>query len=101
MSRFRELANLLAPGIVKEAYHWLRSPAAYRDELEFRRLKRAPRRVPTTMRLDGREVAVIDGPSAAVAAEAIFGPRQAFRFEADRDNPLIYDCGANVGVSVL
>lgn len=101
MSRFGNFARLLAPGIAKEAYRWLRSPAAYRDRAEIRRLAKAPRYVPMTMRFDGREISVTDGPSAASMAAHIFGPPQTMRFKADRPNPLIYDCGSNVGISVL
>ena len=89
------------PGIVREAYRWLRSPAAFRDEAEIRRLARSPRYIPMPMHLDGRRISVIDGPSAAGMAQHIFGKQQVFRFDAGRSNPLIYDCGANVGISVL
>ena len=101
MPNFRSIASLLMPGIVREAYRWLQSPAAYRDQAEIWRLYRAPRYQPMKMRLDGREIAVVDGPSAASMAHHIFGPPQALRFRADSSNPLIYDCGANVGISVL
>lgn len=101
MPALRSVATLLLPGIAREAYRWLRSPAAYRDQAEIRRLARAPRYVPLTMRLDGRDISVIDGPSAASMASNIFGRRKAMQFRADRCNPLIFDCGANVGISVL
>lgn len=101
MAALRRVADLLLPGIAKEAYRWFRAPNTYRDQAEVRRLSRAPRYVPMTMRLDGREIAVIDGPSAASMVAHIFGPPQTLRFRADRPNPLIYDCGANVGISVL
>lgn len=101
MSTLRSYANLLLPGFAREAYRWLRSPAAYRVEVEIRRLAQAPRYKPMTMRLDGRTISVIDGPSAASMANGFFGRRQPFRFDAGRPNPLIFDCGANVGISVL
>lgn len=100
MDRLHSIAHLLLPGIATEAYRWLRSPAAYRDEWEIQRLARAPRFVPMTMRLNGHTISVIDGLSAASMAKHIFG-RQAFSFEAGKSNPVIYDCGANIGISVL
>lgn len=101
MNTIHSAAHLLLPGIAKEAYKWFRSPSAWRTEAEFRRLGRAPRRVPMTMRIAGRAISVIDGPSAASMGRTFFGPRQALRFDAGRSNPLIYDCGANIGISVL
>ena len=101
MPNLRSVAKLVMPGIAREAYHWLQSPADYQLEAEIQRLRRAPRYTPMTMQIDGRQISVIDGPSAASMAAHIFCQPQSMRFRADRANPYILDCGANVGISVL
>ena len=55
---------------------------------------------PTTTHLAGVRTRVVDGPSFASAYEAIF-VREIYRFPARAPDPLILDCGANVGLAVL
>jgi FkbM family methyltransferase len=101
MATLRSFAQLLTPRIIVEGYRWARAPAAYRQQAEIRRVARQPRFVPTTLQLAGRALSVTDGPSAANVAMQIFGPRQVLRFDAGKTAPVIFDCGANVGITVM
>ena len=93
--------KMMVPPFFQEAYKLARSPRAYLEEMNWHRLRRMPRNVSTTLRAAGRRLAVCDGPSAAKTAEEFFGRRQPLRFASDRVDPVIYDVGSNVGITVL
>jgi FkbM family methyltransferase len=67
---------------------------------EFRRLRRLPRYVPTSTKLQGKPLHLVDGKSFVSAYKEIFD-RQIYRFSSSRKDPLILDCGANIGLAVL
>jgi FkbM family methyltransferase len=68
--------------------------------LEKRRLLSLPRDRPATSEVLGPPVAFADPLSFLSAYEEIFVDED-YRFVADRPDPVILDCGANVGLSVL
>lgn len=70
------------------------------QRLEVRRLRRLPRYVPATSRLVGPELRFVDAASFCSAYESIC-EREIYAFPTRGDSPLIIDCGANVGVSVI
>lgn len=91
----------MLPPFLQEAYRLTKSPRGYLEEMHWHRLRRMPRNVPATLRVAGRQLAVCDGPSAAKTAEEFFGHRRPLQFTSDRQAPVIYDVGANVGITVL
>lgn len=68
---------------------------------ELYRLYALPRytRTSTTL-IDGVEFKLVDGPSFAHTYRSIIEEGM-YEFQSDREHPLILDCGANVGTSVL
>lgn len=67
---------------------------------ELKRLKHTPRYTPTTATLHGRPVSVPDACTYLVGMEEIF-QKGIYEFRATTTNPLILDCGANIGLSVI
>lgn len=70
------------------------------DSKEVRRLKSLPRYVNTTTQFMGRPLEIVDVDSYFGMCEEIF-LRKNYEFEAGRKAPLIIDCGANIGLSVI
>jgi FkbM family methyltransferase len=64
---------------------------------ELRRLRELPARTRTTTRLLGPTLRVVDPVSFLEQYEAIF-ERELYRFVPRRENPVILDCGANIGL---
>lgn len=63
-------------------------------------LRTTPRFTPLECTLEGREIKVADGPSAASQYSYIF-QQQCYDFPSAESDPLILDCGANIGIGVL
>jgi FkbM family methyltransferase len=63
-------------------------------------LARGPRHIPGQFALPFGTVEYVDGRSFAYQFEDIF-VRHIYDFESDRPNPLILDCGGNVGLSPI
>lgn len=83
--------------------HWLRalSSAQYRHEaLELRRLAAMARYTQTTTTLLGPPFIVPDALSFIHSHREIFRNRL-YEFRTKRRDPVILDCGANIGLSVL
>ncbi len=59
-----------------------------------------PRYTPTTIAYRGMRLAVTDMLSVAWQIKEFFGDER-MKFQANTERPLIIDCGANVGVSIL
>lgn len=68
------------------------------DEAE--RLKKLPRYTRTSTTFLGRRLEIVDAASFLAMCDEIF-IRRNYEFEALRDDPLIVDCGANIGLSVV
>ena len=64
------------------------------------RLKSIPRYQPTTTDIFGKPFAVADSASFISSYRQIFD-EQIYRFKADKEQPFILDCGANIGLSVI
>lgn len=66
----------------------------------LRRLQKLPRYSPAKTDILGTEIELVDAASFRFMHDEIF-VREIYRFEADTDSPVILDCGANIGLSVL
>lgn len=67
---------------------------------EWLRLRLMPRHRPTTSRLLGRALQLRDAATFLSGVEAIFA-RRCYDFVAAGPEPLIIDCGANIGLSCI
>lgn len=71
-----------------------------REVRELRRLGTLPRHTPTTTKLLGPTLKLVDGPSFTSQYDALFR-KQECKFRSSSRTPTVIDCGANVGVSCL
>lgn len=69
----------------------------YREQI---RLKALPRYVPTTTEFLGHEFHLVDAVTFLDGVYEIF-ERRVYEFSARTSEPLIVDCGANIGLSVI
>lgn len=77
------------------------SDAAYREALRIKRLCRVtPERTPFTTTIAGYTVHVHDSASLHHQYESIFTDA-AYAFRSDKKEPVIYCCGANMGLELL
>jgi FkbM family methyltransferase len=67
---------------------------------EVKRLKSLPRYTPTQTELLGRTILILDSPSYLFIKNELFNVG-IYKFRSARNNPLIIDCGANIGLSVI
>ena len=75
--------------------------SAFRQEYsELKRLRRLPRFHPDSTRLPGSPVKFADAKSFLFMYREIF-EQQIYRFNTPELRPVILDCGANIGLSVL
>lgn len=70
------------------------------DEAEFVRLNSVPRYTSTSTELMGKKLQLVDAYSYLHMCDEIF-TRKNYEFEASRKDPLIIDCGANIGLSII
>jgi len=68
--------------------------------LEFARLRRMSRYVPTTTQLFGKEFVLVDACTFLEGLDEIFVER-IYDFPTDKQRPLIIDAGANIGLATL
>jgi FkbM family methyltransferase len=71
-----------------------------RSATEYERLQEYPRYVPTTAHLLGRVIEIVDAASYLFMKREIFD-LEIYKFSTTRSSPLIIDCGANIGLSVI
>lgn len=90
--RSRSLARGAA-GVLHDPHNW-------RCELELARLQGLPAFEPGVTRLLGTEVAYTHPQSIVVQYRAIF-QQECYRFRSERVDPVIFDCGANIGLATL
>ena len=67
---------------------------------EINRLKKLPRYTKTSAQFMGKRLEIVDADSFLSMCDEIF-VRNNYEFESSRKNPLIIDCGANIGMSIL
>ena len=99
MQAVQALRNFTPPAF-KRWYRWLMRPAYRYTEREFKRLSLLPRYQPTSTRLLGEPLDVVDAASFLFMYGEIF-KQQIYSFEAGSQSPLIIDGGANIGLSTI
>ena len=67
---------------------------------EKQRLENLPRYVATTTTFMGKRIKIPDAASFLFMEQEIF-QQEIYKFYADTDVPLILDCGANIGLSII
>lgn len=72
----------------------------YKINQELERLKKLPRYVPTKTTLLGENLEIADACTFLCGYYEIF-ERKIYNFVASTNQPLIIDCGANIGLSVI
>jgi FkbM family methyltransferase len=70
------------------------------EQREAARLRQLPRYQATTTPLLSRLIQIVDAPTFLAGRQEIFD-RKVYDFEAGRSDPVIIDCGANIGLSVI
>lgn len=99
----RRLAHQLCPPVVTAALRRvgrrLEDPRLHYEEDELQRLAELPSMQPATTNLPGWPFHVLDGRSFVALYHTLF-KRTLYQFDAGRTEPMIIDCGANIGVSV-
>jgi FkbM family methyltransferase len=79
---------------------WRARLTRQKRRLERSKLRRARLEPGSLVRAAGYTIRINDGPNFRVSYVDIF-QREIYRFEPERDPPLVLDCGANIGLSTL
>lgn len=69
-------------------------------EKELEKLKNAPRYTPISTSILGKPLSLVDGKSFYYSYREICED-EIYKFISDQPNPLIIDCGSNIGLSIL
>jgi FkbM family methyltransferase len=86
--------------LLKSAYHLLLTPMGRKLLYVFWRYGDKPRYQPTKVKIDGYHLEVPDCFSLVWQFEEIYF-EEYYKFKTATSIPVIYDCGANIGMSVL
>lgn len=78
----------------------LRLSGVWGNSSEEQQLRYAPRFVAGEACLLGRNIKYVDAPSYIFMRDEIFGS-EIYRFKCEKTNPVIIDCGANIGLSAI
>ena len=98
--RVTRRALLRVPAPVRSIVRRL-TDSKYRAEVyEEKRLRSLPRFTPTKSTFLGRTIALADAASFLYARDEIFR-QEIYRFISHRERPVVIDCGANIGMSVI
>jgi FkbM family methyltransferase len=92
---WRRIARALDPRRVRDS-----ADPDHAADQEVERLRGLPRYAATTTDLLGPPIHLVDAASFLAQHQAIIRSEQ-YRFEAGRPDPLILDCGANIGVASI
>src|SRR5881296_2177357 len=87
----------LAPAEVKNWYRRITQSNRHLADQEMERLHWMPRYTETITNLLGSPFALVDSVSFLAQYRVIF-EREKYRFQAKRPDPVILDCGANIGM---
>ncbi|MEC4891514.1 MAG: FkbM family methyltransferase [Oscillatoria sp. PMC 1050.18] len=85
---------------LKHASKLFLQPAYRKSYLERQRLKKMPRYMATSTEVLGKEIELVDPASFLFMYKEIF-QQEIYKFKAQKTNPTIIDCGANIGLSIL
>jgi FkbM family methyltransferase len=96
----RAALRRFAPERVKSWYRRVARRREYTAEKEIDRLTALGRYTRTTTTLLGRPLTLVDSASFLAQYKVIF-QRERYRFTAKRPDPVILDCGANIGLMTL
>jgi FkbM family methyltransferase len=91
---------MMTPSYLKHCGRLLLKPNYRRRHVALKRLQKKPRYTAASTNLLGTEMKLVDTASFLFMYQEIF-ERQIYRFKAIRKRPVIIDCGANIGLSVL
>ena len=95
----RRLGRGMTPGGMRRAFGKVVARATgLRADLQLARLR--TQSAGSLVRYRNYRIRINDGPSAYVGLKDIFVQR-IYHFESRRANPLILDCGSNIGLSLL
>lgn len=86
-------------GILKKLKYRLTAPDVFKLE-NLERLKKSPRFIAGKIELDGHDFHFHDGQCFYDTYEEVISGEM-YRFQTSSQNPVILDCGANMGVSVF
>jgi FkbM family methyltransferase len=86
--------------LLQRAINFLAHTGRGLGAVERLRLARLPRYRAATTRLFGKGLALVDAASFLVEFDEIFG-RRLYDFPAGAPDPLIIDCGANIGLATI
>lgn len=102
LSRLKKVKKII-PASVKH-YIKIRTSKSYQkyyhELLEERRLKALPRRTPTSTTFLGNTIKMVDAKSFLFIKKEVF-EEEIYKFRTQNPSPLILDCGANIGLSIL
>jgi FkbM family methyltransferase len=100
MSLLMKITQLLTPPLIDRITKSIIRPKDYLVQKELHRLICLPRYQPTTTTLLGKEIEIVDACSFLGGYYEIF-EKKIYQFKAACEQPLIVDCGANIGLSVF
>ena len=101
MGRIGKTASSIWRLSPQKIYHWLNCPSAERKiTMELKRISAYPRFTGGEASLSGQVIAFNDSAAFLYQYEEIFRKCN-YKFTASVEEPLIYDCGANIGLSVI
>lgn len=95
-----KIIKLFTPPIIERIAKSIVRPKEHLVEKELHRLICLPRYQPTTTDLLGKEIEMVDACTFVCGYQEIF-EKKIYEFTAKSNAPLIIDCGANIGMSVI
>ena len=85
----------------QKIYHYITEQKQKKEiRKELARILKIPRYLESNAIIYGKKIAFVDSASFLYQFDEIFS-NELYRFSTSSETPLIYDCGANIGLSVL
>lgn len=91
---------ITTPQYVRKLGKFILRPGYRQHQLVKRQLKNVPRYTPASVNLFGQSFDFVDSASFLFMHKEIF-EQQIYKFKKKNQEPLVIDCGANIGLSVL